>query len=130
MLKKITLTNFKCFPHMEVPLANLNILSGRNGVGKSNIIESLLLLRQGFKSKYLNGEYVNYNSAELFYDPEKELSVKLNSHNDSVEIKRKISNSNMTFNRTKDDDIFKEPLFQADYVYYKHEQIRIETNSG
>ena len=46
MIKSIQLMNFKSFESEEIPLAPLTILMGENGVGKSSIIQSLLLLRQ------------------------------------------------------------------------------------
>ena len=39
MIKKIELKNFKCFESLELPLGNLNLLSGINSMGKSTIIQ-------------------------------------------------------------------------------------------
>lgn len=63
MITKISLRNFKCFEKMDCELENVNILTGLNGMGKSTLIQSLLLLRQssdaGKEAKLkLNGEYV------------------------------------------------------------------------
>ena len=63
MIKKIELKNFKCFERLELPLSNLNLLSGINSMGKSTVIQALLLLRQAYEKDslgeglYLNGEY-------------------------------------------------------------------------
>lgn len=47
MLKQITLENFKCFLNKrELPLAQITIMYGRNGRGKSTVAQSLLLLAQ------------------------------------------------------------------------------------
>lgn len=46
MIKNIHLKNFKSHMDLNIELGNLTILSGQNGVGKSSIIQSLLLLRQ------------------------------------------------------------------------------------
>lgn len=65
MLQSVELTNFKCFQHQVFPLSNLTILAGLNGMGKSSLLQSLLLLRQsngdaGLKQGLkLNGQYVN-----------------------------------------------------------------------
>lgn len=74
MIKKIQLKNFKCFQNMELPLSNLNLLSGINSMGKSTIIQALLLLRQAFEKGslaegvYLNGEYVQIGTGlDLLY---------------------------------------------------------------
>ncbi len=50
MLKFIGLTNFKCFEALKLQCAPLNLLSGLNGMGKSSVIQSLLVLRQSFES--------------------------------------------------------------------------------
>ena len=74
MIKKIELKNFKCFEHLEMPLANLNLLSGINSMGKSTVIQALLLLRQAYEKDslkdgvYLNGEYTQIGTGfDLLY---------------------------------------------------------------
>lgn len=47
MLKQIILENFKCFSDSrELPLAQITLMYGRNGRGKSTVAQSLLLLAQ------------------------------------------------------------------------------------
>ena len=46
MLRKIKLSNFKCFERLDLACAPLTLLCGLNGMGKSSVIQSLLLLRQ------------------------------------------------------------------------------------
>ena len=46
MLRRIKLSNFKCFENLDMSLAPLTLLSGLNGMGKSSVIQSLLVLRQ------------------------------------------------------------------------------------
>lgn len=74
MIKKIELRNFKCFERLELPLANLNLLSGINSMGKSTVIQALLLLRQAYEKNslkegiYLNGEYTQIGTGyDLLY---------------------------------------------------------------
>lgn len=56
MIRDIHLTNFKCFQQEKIPLRRLTVLSGGNGVGKSSVIQSLLLLRQaGDQARLLAG---------------------------------------------------------------------------
>ena len=50
MLEQIVLQNFKCFEEVKVTCAPLTLLCGLNGMGKSSIIQSLLILRQSFQS--------------------------------------------------------------------------------
>ena len=50
MLRRIGLTNFKCFEDLDLPCAPLNLLCGLNGTGKSSVIQALLVLRQSFET--------------------------------------------------------------------------------
>ena len=50
MLRKIKLSNFKCFQSLELNCAPLTLLCGLNGMGKSSVIQALLILRQSFES--------------------------------------------------------------------------------
>lgn len=76
MIQMIRLKNFKCFEECSIPLSNLTMLTGLNGMGKSSIIQALLLLRQSFQqglldkgSLAINGELINLGTAQaIFYD--------------------------------------------------------------
>ncbi|MBF2707309.1 AAA family ATPase [Flavobacterium soyangense] len=46
MINQIRIINFKSHKDTDLGLGNLTILSGQNGVGKSSVLQSLLLLRQ------------------------------------------------------------------------------------
>ena len=50
MLQEIKLTNFKCFEDLELPCSPMTLLCGLNGMGKSTVIQALLVLRQSFVS--------------------------------------------------------------------------------
>ena len=50
MLRRIGLTNFKCFESLDLPCAPLNLLCGLNGMGKSSVIQAVLVLRQSFET--------------------------------------------------------------------------------
>ena len=43
MIEKIRLTNFKCFSDNQIELRPLTILAGANAVGKSSVIQALIL---------------------------------------------------------------------------------------
>ena len=63
MILKLNLDNFKAFRHLELSFSGVNLLTGLNGMGKSTVLQSLLLLKQSFSNpanRYLllNGEYV------------------------------------------------------------------------
>lgn len=65
MINSIRIKNFKCFEDTEIAFENVNVLTGLNGVGKSTVIQAILLLRQSFldyefkDGLYLNGNYIN-----------------------------------------------------------------------
>ncbi|ADB39416.1 AAA family ATPase [Spirosoma linguale] len=46
MITRLTIENFKAFQYAELNLTELNLLTGVNGVGKSSVLQALLLLRQ------------------------------------------------------------------------------------
>ena len=50
MLERIKLKNFKCFEVLDISLDPLTLLCGLNGMGKSSVIQALLVLRQSFAS--------------------------------------------------------------------------------
>lgn len=68
MIDSIHLRHFKCFSDLELPLGRLTLLTGRNATGKSSVIQSLLLLHQGFSTMKpghgipLNGEIISLGS--------------------------------------------------------------------
>lgn len=53
MIRKFSLSNFKLHENTDIDMRGLTILTGMNGMGKSSIIQSLLLLRQSFFSNDL-----------------------------------------------------------------------------
>jgi len=83
MIKKIHLKNFKCFKNSTFQCQNLNLLTGINSMGKSSLIQSLLVLRQSIYEKNITnsehyfsfqGDLVDIGSFEdaIFQDFEKE----------------------------------------------------------
>lgn len=80
MLKRIFLKNFKCFDEMRLNFSALNILTGLNGMGKSTVLQGILLLAQSQNSIMsqqvlsLKGKYVNLGVGQdiLFEKAEKD----------------------------------------------------------
>lgn len=75
MIREIRLKNFKCFDSLSIPLRPVNVFTGLNGVGKSTVIQSLLLLRQSYQALppmdglILNGRYVQLgNGQDVLYE--------------------------------------------------------------
>ncbi|MCK5508631.1 MAG: DUF3696 domain-containing protein [Desulfobacterales bacterium] len=54
MIKKLNIKNFKSHSSTDLEFSRLNILTGLNGMGKSAVIQALLLLRQTFQKSMLD----------------------------------------------------------------------------
>ena len=75
MINYMQIENFKSLKKVSLPLQNLNLFFGMNGMGKSSVIQSLLLLRQSFwenyKSNldylYINGELIRLGTGNDIY---------------------------------------------------------------
>jgi predicted ATPase len=76
MISSLHLLNFKCFEDQSFPCGPLTLLAGLNGMGKSSILQSLLLLRQsrldGLLDRAglsLNGKLIELGTArDIFYE--------------------------------------------------------------
>ena len=52
MINNIVLKDFKIHSNLDIELGNITILTGQNGMGKSSVIQALLLLRQSHTGVY------------------------------------------------------------------------------
>lgn len=93
MITKLSFKNFKCFEQEQIELSAFNLLTGLNGMGKSSVIQALLLLRQNHlnntldKRLSLNGSLVNCgNAKDMLYQffTESEISIALRMMDQSV----------------------------------------------
>lgn len=136
MLNLLSLKNFKSIKEEDFELRKLTIFTGFNGMGKSSVIQSLLLLRQSHDKHMLPkeglslvGEYVKIGiGKDLLYT---------NADNPLVKIEAYWDYSNLEFyfdyNETSDmqpvkssqiqGDVFKESLFTSDFQYLSAERI-------
>ena len=82
MLRRVKLTNFKCFEQLALDCAPLNLLCGLNGMGKSTVIQAMLVLRQSLEAGeleqgrlVLNGDRVDLGTGSdiLFEDAEQDV---------------------------------------------------------
>ena len=48
MIERYKIHNFKIHGDTDLSLSNLSILTGMNGMGKSSVIQSMLMLRESF----------------------------------------------------------------------------------
>lgn len=82
-LRAIEVANFKCFRRQRVELGALTVLSGLNGMGKSSVVQALLLLRQSFMGGRntrlrLSGDLVDLGTgADVFFDLAEEDEIML-----------------------------------------------------
>ena len=84
MIENIELENFKCFENLSLELKNVNVLTGINGMGKSTVIQSLLLLRQSFladgikEGLHVNGKYLNLGvGKDVLYEKAQQDQIKI-----------------------------------------------------
>jgi predicted ATPase len=86
MIEFVHVENFKSLLNASFDMANLNILTGQNSVGKSSLIQSLLLLRQSYEHNLLpsrglllQGDYVNLGTAnDVLTDDSGKSTIKFN----------------------------------------------------
>lgn len=141
MITRVKINNFKAFKEAEINLSNLNLFTGLNGMGKSTLIQSLLLLRQSLlnfspeiRGLYLKGDLLDIGkgkdaqsihadsdllSFELDYEysPTLKLSYGYEAENDVLpEIQRELYPAN----------ILKCSLFNNNFKYLKAERIAPE----
>ncbi len=92
MLSMIKLLNFKCFQSLELSCAPLTLLCGLNGMGKSSVIQALLILRQSFFSGdltdgklVLGGELVDLGTGvDVLFEGADSDSVGFELHSDKI----------------------------------------------
>lgn len=72
MINYIQLENFKSIKRLSLPVENLNLFFGMNGMGKSSVMQALLLLRQSFWENhgsnldclYTNGDMIQLGTGK------------------------------------------------------------------
>jgi len=137
MLEFLSLSNFKSIKDENFELASLTLFSGLNGMGKSSIIQSLLLLRQSYEQHMLpnvglslSGEYVSLgNGKDVLFN---------NAEIESINIEAcwQESECNLAFNYVENSNMqpinhsseiegspFNEALFVSKFQYLSAERI-------
>ncbi len=141
MITTISIDNFKSIKSLQISPTSINLFMGLNGMGKSTVIQSLLLLRQsmrsGLKRLSLNGNLVEigrgkdalYNFADTeqihykldFISNESETNSLLNAFyaysakSDVLTLIDGISSI--------DSRVFCEPLFSSDFAFLNAERV-------
>ena len=96
MINFISIKNFKSLQNIALNLSNLNLFMGLNSMGKSSVIQSLLMLRQNYikntslENLYINGDLISLgNSKDIFFQnasPEEYISFNILNDNSSVSV--------------------------------------------
>ncbi len=76
MLRRIRLTNFKCWKELDIELAPITLLFGANSSGKTSVLHSLLMLKQTARGVD-PGQHINFGGGNRDY-------VDLGSYRDVV----------------------------------------------
>lgn len=137
MIKNIRLKNFKAFEDENIELAPLTLITGINGMGKSSVIQSLLLLKQSYEIGYLetknqvdlSNDFIDLESAEsmcytLATKREIEISLTLDNGNihtwniDASDAKKKVLDCTYTGNG----DLKEIPLFNENFIFLEAER--------
>jgi len=94
-IKKVIIKNFKSLKNIELELNNLTLITGVNSVGKSSLIQSLLLLKQnqekfysyrGSKIANINDSYVKLgNKSDILYEEAFEENIEITITSDEIE---------------------------------------------
>lgn len=95
MISQLKIKNFKSLKDIEIYPKALNLLTGLNGMGKSSLIQMLLLLRQSNKNGSLNDKGLLLNGdllklgtgKDIFYQSageEDKISIELHTKSDQV----------------------------------------------
>ncbi len=83
-IKKLKIENFKSLKNTEILLGNLNLITGVNSVGKSSLIQSLLLLKQNllvmmnnilFGQEIIRNSFLQDNNSNTYFE---HMSLRIN----------------------------------------------------
>ena len=101
MITKITFSNYKAFDYATIDIRPINVFLGANSIGKSSILQLLLMLQQtalspNYKSPLrLNGSYVSLGECINLLkgkDPNKKLKFELEIDKETKDVQFFFSN--------------------------------------
>lgn len=85
-MKSLHLHNFKCFQDIRIKLNQLTALLGINGIGKSSVIQALLLLKSSIESKHSENTFVSLNGPFGLQLGTSSGIINQNTNDDSIKI--------------------------------------------
>jgi predicted ATPase len=142
MISNLQLENFKRFENQSLAIGNLTLLSGLNGMGKSSVLQSLLLLRQSYQQRLLestglalNGDLVRIGTArDALFEEAKEEKIEFNltfknankatwqfGYDPKADVLELISPRVLS-------ETYKESLFSDDFQYLQAERLGPRTS--
>lgn len=142
MIREITLDNFKTFDNETFTIAPLTLITGINGMGKSSIIQSLLLLKQNYEIKYiptkncmlLKQDFIDLESAEnlcYFKADERKVSITIVDENTMEHVQNNYSwkldasvadKTELPYTYTGPDKLDSLSLFSPDFIFLEAER--------
>ena len=136
MLESLTLRNFKCFEKLYLEMSNLNVMAGINSMGKSTIIQAILLLRQSYdigsinKGLHLNGDITKIGTGyDLLYrnSDRDEFEINIQCEDENILWKYEYSKES-DFQKLKETNVTDEicnsiNIFKPTFAYVSAERI-------
>lgn len=138
MINFINLKNFKLFVDEPFKMAPLTLFTGINGMGKSSVIQSLLLLKQSYENTYLqsknkvslnNFSYIDLETAgDLCYSKAHPKTISINIENKNgnkyswLIDASKAKENELDTEFIGDKEYEKEALFSSDFIYLSAER--------
>ena len=89
MLRRIGLSNFKCWKELDIELAPITLLFGVNSSGKTAILQSLLMLKQTARG-FDPGQHINFGGGDRDYVDLGSYRDLVYQHNDNNDIGTKV----------------------------------------
>lgn len=137
MITSMRLRNYKCFEEQELSICPLTLLSGLNGMGKSSVLQAILLLRQSYlqgtlptTGVTLNGELLHLGTAQdvLYQDAlkdELEIGVRWDSTNEAAFVLEYDRGADVLHLASKSmtAGVFSESLFSDSFHYLQAERL-------
>lgn len=134
MIRSVRVMNFKCFRNLDLAISNLTLLTGLNGMGKSSLIQSLLVLRQSLGdgmlsegSLSLNGELVKLGTGKdvlNIYDDEEVISIEFSDEEKDFKwIFQYDSDGDVLVTKQEDSHNYNSVLFNKGFQYLNAERV-------
>lgn len=91
MINNIEIHNFKSFRKIDLPLKRLNLFTGLNGMGKSSLIQTMLLLRQSHQRSMLEAAGLTLKGSLIELGTGKDVFYQFAGKEDLLKIRIKTS---------------------------------------